>query len=252
MRIVRFEKAGTIRYGLLADDEVVPLINGPFGPLDVPSDAPRFPLQEVRLLAPVTPGKVLAIGRNYAEHAAELGNDVPEEPLVFLMPGSAVIGPGEAIVKPSYTDELHHEAELAAVIGRTCRDLSPEEVPAHVLGYTCANDVTARDLQGPDRQWWRAKGSDTFCPIGPWVETDLDVRAVGVRATVNGETRQDGNSSHMVHPVDRLISHISSAMTLHPGDVILTGTPAGVGPLRRGDRVTVSVEGIGELTNPVV
>ncbi|MFD4917262.1 fumarylacetoacetate hydrolase family protein [Streptomyces virginiae] len=252
MRIVRFEKAGTIRYGLLADDEVVPLINGPFGPLDVPSDAPRFPLQEVRLLAPVTPGKVLAIGRNYAEHAAELGNDVPEEPLVFLMPGSAVIGPGEAIVKPSYTDELHHEAELAAVIGRTCRDLTPEEVPAHVLGYTCANDVTARDLQGPDRQWWRAKGSDTFCPIGPWVETDLDVRAVGVRATVNGETRQDGNSSHMVHSVDRLISYISSAMTLHPGDVILTGTPAGVGPLRRGDRVTVSVEGIGELTNPVV
>ncbi|MGW3327439.1 fumarylacetoacetate hydrolase family protein [Streptomyces virginiae] len=252
MRIVRFEKAGTIRYGLLADGEVVPLINGPFGPLDVPSDAPRFPLQEVRLLAPVTPGKVLAIGRNYAEHAAELGNEVPEEPLVFLMPGSAVIGPGEAIVTPSYTDELHHEAELAAVIGRTCRDLTPEQVPAHVLGYTCANDVTARDLQGPDRQWWRAKGSDTFCPIGPWVETELDVRAVGVRATVNGETRQDGNSSHMVHPVDRLIAHISSAMTLHPGDVILTGTPAGVGPLRRGDRVTVSVEGIGELTNPVV
>ncbi|MFB6824530.1 fumarylacetoacetate hydrolase family protein [Streptomyces virginiae] len=252
MRIVRFEKAGTIRYGLLADGEVVPLINGPFGPLDVPSDAPRFPLQEVRLLAPVTPGKVLAIGRNYAEHAAELGNEVPEEPLVFLMPGSAVIGPGEAIVTPPYTDELHHEAELAAVIGRTCRDLTPEQVPAHVLGYTCANDVTARDLQGPDRQWWRAKGSDTFCPIGPWVETELDVRAVGVRATVNGETRQDGNSSHMVHPVNRLISHISSAMTLHPGDVILTGTPAGVGPLVRGDRVTVSVEGIGELTNPVV
>ncbi|MFD8981255.1 fumarylacetoacetate hydrolase family protein [Streptomyces sp. NPDC059564] len=252
MRIVRFEKAGTIRYGLLADDEVVPLINGPFGPLDVPADAPRFPLGEVRLLAPVTPGKVLAIGRNYAEHAAELGNEVPEEPLVFLMPGSAVIGPGEAIVKPSYTDELHHEAELAAVIGRTCRDLTPEQVPAHVLGYTCANDVTARDLQGPDRQWWRAKGSDTFCPIGPWVETELDVSALGVRATVNGELRQDGNSSHMVHPVDRLISHISSAMTLHPGDVILTGTPAGVGPLRRGDRVTVSVEGIGELTNQVV
>ncbi|MFJ6721330.1 MULTISPECIES: fumarylacetoacetate hydrolase family protein [unclassified Streptomyces] len=252
MRIVRFEKAGTIRHGILADDEVVPLIGGPFGPLDAPPDAPRFPLREVRLLAPVTPGKVLAIGRNYAEHAAELGNEVPEEPLVFLMPGSAVIGPGEAIVKPSYTDELHHEAELAAVIGRTCRDLTPEQVPAHVLGYTCANDVTARDLQGPDRQWWRAKGSDTFCPIGPWVETELDVSAVGVRARVNGETRQDGNSSHMVHTVDRLISHISSAMTLHPGDVILTGTPAGVGPLRRGDRVTVSVEGIGELTNHVV
>ncbi|MFF1560423.1 fumarylacetoacetate hydrolase family protein [Streptomyces sp. NPDC058279] len=252
MRIVRFEKAGTIRYGVLAEGEVVPLVNGPFGPLDVSSDAPRFPLDEVRLLAPVTPGKVLAIGRNYAEHAAELGNEVPEEPLVFLMPGSAVIGPGEAIVKPSYTDELHHEAELAAVIGRTCRDLTPEQVPAHLLGYTCANDVTARDLQGPDRQWWRAKGSDTFCPIGPWVETELDVTAVAVRATVNGETRQDGNSSHMVHPVDRLISHISSAMTLHPGDVILTGTPAGVGPLRRGDRVTVSVEGIGALTNHVV
>ncbi|MFJ3878693.1 fumarylacetoacetate hydrolase family protein [Streptomyces sp. NPDC090077] len=251
MRIVRFEKAGTVRYGLLADGEVAPLVNGPFGPLDVPPGAPRFPLGEVRLLAPVTPGKVLAIGRNYAEHAAELGNEVPEEPLVFLMPGSAVIGPGEAIVKPSYTDELHHEAELAAVIGRTCRDLKPEQVADHVLGYTCANDVTARDLQGPDRQWWRAKGSDTFCPLGPWVETELDVSALAVRATVNGEIRQDGNSSRMVHPVERLISHISSAMTLHPGDVVLTGTPAGVGPLRRGDRVTVSVEGIGELTNPV-
>ncbi|UQA93720.1 fumarylacetoacetate hydrolase family protein [Streptomyces halobius] len=252
MRIVRFKKAETVRYGILLGNEVAPLINGPFGLLDIPDDAPRFPLPEVQLLSPVTPGKVLAVGRNYAAHAAELGNDVPEEPLVFLKPGSSVIGPGENIVKPPYTKELHHEAELAVVIGRRCKELTPGQVPAHILGYTCANDITARDLQGPDRQWWRAKGSDTFCPLGPWVETELDPAALSVRTEVDGETRQDGSTAQMVHTVAMLISHISAAMTLDPGDVILTGTPAGVGPLHPGDQVTVSVEGIGDLTNRII
>ncbi|MEU8028612.1 fumarylacetoacetate hydrolase family protein [Streptomyces sp. NPDC049099] len=255
MRIVRYrEAAGTEGvYGLLgADGLITPLAGDPYGTRAPAGDRPPRPLDEVTLLAPVEPSKVIAVGRNFAAHAAELGNQVPERPLIFLKPSTSVVGPGADIVFPEYTDELHHEAELAAVVGVQCRDLAPEDVPGVLLGYTCANDVTARDLQKPDGQWWRAKGSDTFCPLGPWVETDLDPAALRVTATVNGELRQEGGTQQMVRPVDELIAHISSAMTLLPGDVILTGTPAGVSRMFPGDTVTVAVEGLGELTNTVV
>lgn len=251
MRIARFEHGGSIRYGRWHDDGLAPFTSDPFTSSETATESSLFPAEEVRLLAPVHPGKVLAVGRNYAEHAAELGNEVPGEPLVFLKPGSSVIGPNETVVRPSCTEDLHHEAELAVVLSERCRNLPPERVPEHVLGYTCANDVTARDLQGPDRQWWRAKGSDTFCPLGPWIETDPGAGSLSIGTTVNGETRQSGRTEHMVHGVSELVAHISSAMTLEPGDVVLTGTPAGVGPLRPGDTVTVFVEGIGELTNTV-
>ncbi|MFI9345471.1 fumarylacetoacetate hydrolase family protein [Streptomyces sp. NPDC052773] len=255
MRIVRYQEAdgGEVSYGVLgADGLVVPLEGDPYGERRPASGRFARPLDEVRLLAPVEPSKVVAVGRNFAAHAAELGNQVPERPLIFLKPSTSVIGPGAEIVFPGYSDELHHEAELAAVIGVRCRDLRPEDVPGVLLGYTCANDVTARDLQKPDGQWWRAKGSDTFCPLGPWVETELDPAALRVTATVNGDVRQDGSTAQMVRPVNELIAHISAAMTLLPGDVILTGTPAGVSRMHPGDTVTVAVEGVGELTNVVV
>lgn len=263
MRIVRYQETesgerpgapgtGGVSYGILGTDGLItPLDGGPYGDRR-PGAGPVLTADAVTLLAPVEPTKVIAVGRNFAAHAAELGNQVPERPLIFLKPSTSVIGPGADIVFPGYTEELHHEAELAAVIGVRCRDLQPEEVPAALLGYTCANDVTARDLQKPDGQWWRAKGSDTFCPLGPWVETELDTAALRITATVNGELRQEGGTHQMVRPVNELIAHISAAMTLLPGDVILTGTPAGVSRMHPGDVVTVAVEGLGELTNPVV
>ncbi|KOG28533.1 fumarylacetoacetate hydrolase family protein [Streptomyces resistomycificus] len=254
MRIVRYQEteSGEVSYGVLGADELItPLDGDPYGERRA-FDRPARPLAEVTLLAPVEPSKVIAVGRNFAAHAAELGNQVPERPLIFLKPSTSVVGPGARIVFPEYTDELHHEAELAAVIGVRCRDLKPDEVPGVLLGYTCANDVTARDLQKPDGQWWRAKGSDTFCPLGPWVETELDPAGLRITATVNGELRQEGGTHQMVRPVNELIAHISAAMTLLPGDVVLTGTPAGVSRMSPGDTVTIAVEGVGELTNTVV
>ncbi|MGH3720130.1 MAG: fumarylacetoacetate hydrolase family protein [Pseudonocardiaceae bacterium] len=252
MRIVRFSSGQDPQYGLLDGEEITPLAgDSPFGRLQ-PAAGSHYRLAEIRLLAPVEPGKIVSAGRNYAEHAAELGNEVPEEPLVFLKPGTSVIGPGDDIVHPPYCSELHYEGELAVVIGRRCRGLTPDEVPKAVFGYTCANDVTARDLQKRDGQWWRAKGSDTFCPLGPWVETELDPADAVITTMVNGEVRQTGNTKQMVHDIADLITYISSAMTLLPGDVILTGTPAGVGRMRPGDQVIVSVTGIGELNNRVV
>jgi 2-keto-4-pentenoate hydratase/2-oxohepta-3-ene-1,7-dioic acid hydratase in catechol pathway len=181
-----------------------------------------------------------------------LGNEVPAEPLLFFKPNTSVIGPGEPIVLPRQSDEVHHEAELAVVIGRVCREVPRERVPDVVFGYTCGNDVSARDLQKRDGQWARAKGFDSFCPLGPWIETELDPSDLGVTCTVGDEIRQVGRTSQMVHDVAALVSYVSEAFTLLPGDVILTGTPAGVGPLHDGDEVTVTVEGIGELTNRVV
>lgn len=252
MRIVRFNLGRDTRYGILDGDEITPLEgDGPFGQRR-PAASSHHRLADVRLLAPAEPSKIVSVGRNYPEHAAELGNHVPEEPLVFLKPGTSVIGPDDGIVHPPYCSELHHEGELAVIIGRRCRNLVPDEVAAAVFGYTCANDVTARDLQKRDGQWWRAKGSDTFCPLGPWVETALDLAAAVVTTIVNGEVRQVGSTQEMVHGIADLVTYISSAMTLLPGDVILTGTPAGVDRLRPGDRVTVSVTGIGALNNRVV
>jgi 2-keto-4-pentenoate hydratase/2-oxohepta-3-ene-1,7-dioic acid hydratase in catechol pathway len=210
-----------------------------------------FPLAAARLLAPVVPGKVVCIGRNYRAHARELGNEVPAEPLLFMKPPTAVIATGDAIELPPESARVEHEGELAAVIGRRIRRVSPAEALAAVQGYTLANDVTARDLQKKDVQFTRAKGFDTFCPLGPWIETEPPPPDAMIEVRVNGTRRQHGRLSDMVFPVDVLIAYISHVMTLEPGDVVLTGTPEGVGPLLDGDRVEVQIEGIGTLENTV-
>ena len=213
-------------------------------------------LEDVRLLAPVLPrSKVVGIGRNYAAHAAEMGSEVPGEPLMFLKPNTSVVGPGDPIFYPPQTQELHYEGELAVVIGRICRDVPPEQATDVIHGYTIANDVTARDLQRSDGQFTRAKGFDSFCPLGPWIETDLDPHdfAEGrrVQTHLNGDLQQDGSTSDLIFDIPTLVAHVSSVMTLLPGDVILTGTPEGVGPMEVGDEVEVSIAGLGSLTNPV-
>ena len=219
------------------------------GPIEFTGE--RFALADVRLLAPMLPSKVVAIGRNYAAHAAELGNDVPERPLIFLKPSTSVIGATDVIRLPADSQQVEHEAELALVIGKVAKDVPREKAFDVVFGYTCGNDVTARDQQRADVQFTRSKGYDSFCPIGPWIETEFDPAAVGVRALVNGQTRQDGNTRDMIFDIPTVISFISHVMTLMPGDVILTGTPEGVGKLSDGDTVTVAIDGIGELVNPV-
>ncbi|MET9804785.1 fumarylacetoacetate hydrolase family protein [Streptomyces sp. NPDC006368] len=263
MRIARFSIDGNVAFGAVEGSSapgeegglVLDIIKGiPYADFEL--SGTKVPLSKVRLLPPVLPNKVVAIGRNYAEHAAELGNEVPEVPVTFFKPTTSVIGSGDAIVYPSFSNELHHEAELALVIGRMCREVPRERVRDVIFGFTCANDVTARDAQQREKQWARAKGFDTSCPLGPWVETDLDPAAVAeglaIQCTVNGEQRQLGRTSDMIRSIEDLVVHITEAMTLLPGDVILTGTPAGVGPLTVGDEVAVTIEGIGTLTNKVI
>ena len=216
----------------------------------------RFELEAVRLLAPVIPrSKVVAVGRNYAEHAAEMGHEVPESPLVFFKPNTSVIGPGEPIYYPKQTQDLHYEGELAVVIGRICRDVPAAQATDVIHGYTIGNDVTARDLQRSDGQFTRAKGFDSFCPLGPWIETDLDPQAFidgrRVQTFLNGDVVQDGSTADMIFDVPALVAHVSSVMTLLPGDVILTGTPEGVGPMQVDDEIEISIAGIGSLTNKV-
>ncbi|MPY49484.1 fumarylacetoacetate hydrolase family protein [Streptomyces acidicola] len=259
MRIARFSIDGNVAFGAVEGDKpdelVLDIIKGiPFTEFEL--SGTKVPLSKVRLLPPVLPNKVVAFGRNYAEHAKELGNEVPDAPFAFFKPSTAVTGPGDEIQYPPFSSELHHEAELAVVIGRMCREVPRERVQDVIFGYTCANDVTARDVQKREKQWARAKGFDTSCPLGPWVETDLDLTAISdgltIQCTVNGGQRQLGRTSEMIHPIEDLIVNITEAMTLLPGDVILTGTPAGVGPLSVGDEVAVTIEGIGTLTNKVV
>ncbi len=207
----------------------------------------HLPFAAGDLAYPVAPSKIVCIGRNYAAHAKELGNDVPTEPLLFLKPPSALIGPGESVVLPPDSSRVEHEAELGVVIGRRARAVSAAQALDFVFGYTCACDVSARDLQKKDGQWSRAKGFDTFCPVGPWIETELDPRALRVICRVNGAVRQDGSTADMIFDVPTLIAYASRAMTLEPGDLLLTGTPAGVGPLSSGDDLEVEIEGIGTL-----
>jgi 2-keto-4-pentenoate hydratase/2-oxohepta-3-ene-1,7-dioic acid hydratase in catechol pathway len=236
--------------GVLEGEQVKEICGPAWGPWTEGTRA--WPLADVRLLAPVNPGKIVCVGRNYAAHAAELGNEVPKEPLIFLKPPSAIVGPGEPIVVPRQSQRVEHEGELAVVIGRGCSQLKDtDDALAHVLGYTCLNDVTARDLQKSDVQFTRAKGFDTFCPVGPHIVTGLDPTDILVETKVNGELRQSGRTSLMVYPVAFLIRWISRVMTLVPGDLIATGTPAGVGPLVAGDVVEVSIGGVGVLRNPV-
>lgn len=249
VRIARPE--GGPRYGVVTESAVELIDPHPFG--DWHRTGEMVPLPGLRLLAPVIPTKVVCVGRNYADHAAELGNEVPPEPLLFMKPSSAVIGPGEAIELPTdLSNEIHHEAELAVVVGRTLRRSSVDEAAAGILGYTAANDVTARDLQRSESQWTRAKGFDTFLPLGPAIATELDAGGVPVICRVDGQPRQEGTTADLVHSVPELLAYISQVMTLLPTDVVLTGTPAGVGPIEPGQTVEVEVGGIGSLVNPVV
>jgi 2-keto-4-pentenoate hydratase/2-oxohepta-3-ene-1,7-dioic acid hydratase in catechol pathway len=250
VRICRVSVDDELHYGVIEGEAVALLSSHPFGPFE--PEGRVLQLADVRLVAPVLPSKIIAVGRNYAEHAREMGNEVPVAPMIFLKPNTSVIGPGEPILLPWQSELVEHEAELAIVIGRLCRDVPEERVPEVILGFTCANDVTARDLQRTDGQWGRAKGFDSFCPIGPWIETSVDLDDADITCLVNGDVRQAGSTGDMVHDVTSLVSWISSVMTLLPGDVILTGTPAGVGPLVAGDEVSVSIDGIGTLTNPVI
>ena len=256
MRIARFTTGDDPRYavveGVPGNEQLVVITGDPlYTPVQFTGE--KLPLETARLLAPVIPrSKVVAVGRNYADHAAELGNQLPVEPLLFLKPNTSVIGPGDPITYPVQSENVHYEGELAVVIGRICKDVPLERVDEVVLGYTVANDVTARDLQQKDGQWARAKGFDTFCPIGPWIETDLDVSDLALTTRLNGELKQDGRTSQLVFDIPTLVAHITAAFTLLPGDVILTGTPAGVGPMLPGDQVEVEIEGIGVLTNTLV
>jgi 2-keto-4-pentenoate hydratase/2-oxohepta-3-ene-1,7-dioic acid hydratase in catechol pathway len=269
MRIARFAVNGDVKYGVVDDPGAgsPPSSNGhgndalavteisghPFVPsAEVKLTGARHQLADVRLLAPVLPSKVVAIGKNYADHAAETGSVPPAEPLIFLKPSTAVIGPGDPIVRPAKLSErVDFEGELAIVFGRLCRDVPAARVPEVIFGYTCANDVTARDLQASDGQWARAKGFDTFCPLGPWIETGLDPADVELITTVNGEVKQQVSTSLLIHDITTLVTYVTAVMTMLPGDVLLTGTPAGIGPLVAGDQVSVEIEGIGALTNPV-
>jgi 2-keto-4-pentenoate hydratase/2-oxohepta-3-ene-1,7-dioic acid hydratase in catechol pathway len=250
MRFVRYQQGKEPpRYGWVYEDQVGPLEGSLFG--DYRRLDADIPLRKVRLLSPVQPGKVITAGRNFVEHTREMEVDVPEIPVLFLKPPSAVVGSGEFIVLPPQSHQVEHEAELAVVIGKGGRWIRPEEAHEHILGYTVANDVTARDLQRTDVQWTRAKSFDTFCPLGPWIETELDPADVLITCRVSGELRQMASSREMIFNIPQLIAFISAVMSLEPGDVILSGTPAGVGPLKAGDVVECEVEGIGTLSNPV-
>jgi 2-keto-4-pentenoate hydratase/2-oxohepta-3-ene-1,7-dioic acid hydratase in catechol pathway len=250
MRFVRFAIGSTIGYGLHESDGSIRAINStPFLPWQPTGE--RFDPEQVRLLAPVLPSKVVAVGLNYRSHAEETGMALPEEPMIFLKPSTSVIGPGDTIYLPPQSKRVDHEGELAVIIGRAARNVTDVAAAEAILGYTCANDVTARDLQSKDVQFTRAKGFDTFCPLGPEVSTDLDPTNLELTCRVNGEVRQKANTSDLVFGPAALVAFISSVMTLLPGDVILTGTPAGISPLGDGDVVEVEISGIGVLRNPV-
>jgi 2-keto-4-pentenoate hydratase/2-oxohepta-3-ene-1,7-dioic acid hydratase in catechol pathway len=257
VRIARFTTGDDPRFALVqqeGDTTYLAVLGG--DPLYMPAmpTGERIELGDgVRLLSPVIPrSKVVAVGRNYMDHVREMGNEPPTSPMVFLKPNTAVVGPDDPIVLPDWTHEVSYEAELAVVISKVCKDVTPENARSYILGYTVANDVTARDAQRTDGQWGRAKGFDSSCPLGPWIDTDLDPEDVAVRSRVNGEPKQDGRTAEMIFDVPFIVSFVSEAMTLLPGDVILTGTPAGVGRIDAGDRVECEVEGIGVLANPVV
>jgi 2-keto-4-pentenoate hydratase/2-oxohepta-3-ene-1,7-dioic acid hydratase in catechol pathway len=291
MRIARFSHNGAVSYGLVisaetAQAEAPVVANGagspeaaggveaagttaseqpgalmlaqlaghPFGGKknDIKLTGTRFALADVRLLAPILPSKVICIGKNYADHAREMGGDPPAEPVIFLKPSTAVCGPGDPILRPAQLSKrVDYEGELAVVIGRVCREVPAQRVDEVIFGYTCANDVTARDLQAKDGQWTRAKGFDTFCPLGPWIETDADPADLVLVTRLNGEVRQESRTALLLHDVRSLVMFVSQVMTLLPGDVLLTGTPAGVGAMDKGDRVSVTIDGIGTLSNPV-
>ncbi|HVV09852.1 fumarylacetoacetate hydrolase family protein [Amycolatopsis sp.] len=252
MRLARIAHAGGVAFASIEGEgdsaQVLEIAEHPFGNPNFTGK--RWPLADVRLLAPILPSKVIAVGRNYAAHAAEFGNEVPTSPMIFLKPSTSVIGPNAAIKLPAESQQVDYEGELAVVIGQPIRNVPASRAASVILGYTVANDVSARDLQRADGQWGRAKGFDTFCPLGPWIETSIDASDLALRTELNGEVKQDSRTSLLIHKIPELVEFISGVMTLLPGDVILTGTPAGVGPIVDGQQVSVTIEGIGTLTNP--
>jgi len=249
MKLVRFRVQDRTAYGVLSNEIVTELHGDPF--LSLATLTLRHAVSDLKLLAPCVPSKIVAVGLNYRDHAAELGMSMPEVPILFLKPPTSVIGPNDAIVYPASSAQVDFEAELGVVIRDRVRNIEPGEARAHILGYTCVNDVTARDLQKKDGQWTRAKSFDTFCPMGPWIETDLDPSDLLVQSYLNGAARQSSRTSQVVFSVPYLISFISQIMTLEPGDLVITGTPSGIGPMKPGDEIEVRIEGIGSLKNIV-
>jgi 2-keto-4-pentenoate hydratase/2-oxohepta-3-ene-1,7-dioic acid hydratase in catechol pathway len=249
MKLVRFLLQGRPVCGIANGDEVTELEGDFFTPFKTRNA--RHSLSRVALLPPCSPSKVVAVGLNYRDHAEELGFAIPDEPIIFLKPATTVIGPGAAIVYPGASARVDYEAELGVVIRDMTRDIGPDEARDHILGYTCANDVTARDLQKKDGQWTRAKSFDTFCPLGPWIETGVEPDDLLIEAYLNNERKQSSRTSQFIFKVPYLVSFISRIMTLHPGDLVITGTPSGIGPMRPGDEIEVRIEGIGSLKNIV-
>jgi 2-keto-4-pentenoate hydratase/2-oxohepta-3-ene-1,7-dioic acid hydratase in catechol pathway len=249
MKLIRFLGQGRPSLGILSGNEVSELDGDFFTPFRTLKTSILF--SQIQLLPPCTPSKIIAVGLNYRDHAKELNLPVPDTPIVFLKPPTAVIGPGEAVLYPATSSQVDYEAELGVVIKDRIRNISPSSARDHILGYTCANDVTARDLQKNDGQWTRAKSFDTFCPVGPWIETDLNPEDLLIESYLNGERRQSSRTSQFIFTVDSLVSFISGIMTLEPGDLIITGTPAGIGPMKPGDEIEVRIEGIGSLKNTV-
>ncbi|MGP5305139.1 fumarylacetoacetate hydrolase family protein [Brachybacterium alimentarium] len=256
MRIARFTTGDDPMYGIVQEKDGQDMVYGITGdPLytEIRPNGTIVPLDDVRLLAPVIPrSKVVCVGRNYAAHAAELGNEVPDQALFFLKPNTTVVGPGDPVTIPSYSQELSLEAELAVVIKTMAKDVAADDAADVILGYTCANDLTARDSQRAEDQWFRAKAFDTSCPIGPWIETDLDPASLAISSSVDGEVAKNGTTADMIRSVADLIAEISTVVTLLPGDIVLTGTPAGVRTVDSGSSIDITIEGIGTLTNPVV
>ncbi len=250
VKLARYLYQGHIRFGELEGDVLHEIERTPFGGVRRQGRSCR--LEEVELLPPVNPQKIICVGLNYRDHAEEFGLAIPEEPVLFMKPPSALTAHGGAIVYPSMSGRVEYEAELAVICATQCRHVAPEEAASHILGYTCGNDVTARDLQARDGQWTRAKSFDTFCPLGPFIETEADAGGLGIELVLNGEQRQSSSTAKMIFGPHALLSFISRVMTLYPGDVIMTGTPAGVGELRPGDVVEVAIEGVGTLRNTVV
>lgn len=250
MKIVRYGEGNLIKWGVMEGDSIREMDGDPFGHFNLTSKAKDF--HQVRLLSPCLPSKIVALGVNYRDHAEEMKTVIPSKPLLFLKPSTSVIGPGEAIVYPKMSKRVDYEAELALVIRKVAKSVPLERTAEYILGYTCFNDVTARDLQPKDGQWTMAKGFDTFAPIGPWVVTDIDSQHLEISSFLNGERRQHSNTEHLVFDPYYLVSFISHIMTLLPGDVVATGTPSGVGPMTIGDKIDIRIEGIGTLSNTVV
>jgi 2-keto-4-pentenoate hydratase/2-oxohepta-3-ene-1,7-dioic acid hydratase in catechol pathway len=250
MKIVRYEDGTITRWGVVEENNVREMEGDPFGHFHLSSKTKK--IEGVRLLSPCLPSKIVALGLNYRDHAQEVKMELPKEPLLFLKPSTSVIGPGEAIVYPKMSKQVDYEAELAVVIRKVAKAVPEERAAEYILGYTCFNDVTARDLQSKDKQWTRAKGFDSFAPIGPWIVTDIDPHHLEVSSYLNGERRQHSNTKNLIFGPHRLVSFISYVMTLLPGDVIATGTPSGIGPMAIGDKIDVVIQGIGTLSNTVV